>query len=228
MVAIKQPKMGRGFAYSDAPQRSPEWLQIRAPRIGASEIGAYMAKGLKGQYLAGRKEVQKKIAFSKAFGVPFEGYVNGAMLEGAAQEDYIAEQYTRLTGQELEKCGCYYNAWFVASPDRLVRDTDGLVEIKWLYDKEWSDVVENQKPKQEHYDQMQGQMWATSKKWVDYVAGNGNTGRFIIIRVPRDNDRIAEIQAEADSVLEIAPMETNNVFEFSDGEAPTNNEEIWT
>lgn len=220
MVQIAPTITGaKGFIYSDAPQRSPEWLAIRAPRIGASEIGDYMAKGVKGQYLAGRKAVEKKIAFSKAFGVPFEKFVNGAMQEGIDNEDFVADQYAAQKGVKLAKVGCFYNEWFVASPDRDVVDTDGLVEIKWLYDTEWSEVVLTGKPKSEHYDQMQGQMWATGKQWVDYVAGNGNTGRFKIVRVMRDDERIAEIEAEGESVQAIEAMETNDVFEFTGVEA---------
>ena len=98
-------EVAKGFTYSAAPQRSPEWIAIRAPRIGASEIGAYMAKGVKGQYLAGRKEVEKKIAYAKAFGVPFQGFVNGAMQAGIDNEDFITQQYAQQQGVEVEKVG---------------------------------------------------------------------------------------------------------------------------
>ncbi len=205
----------KGFEYSDAPQRSPEWLAIRAIRIGVSEIGDYMAKGVKGQYLAGRKNVEKKIAFSKAFGVPFEKFVNGAMQAGIDNEDFVADQYSCQMGVALAKVGCFYNDWLVASPDRHIVGKNGGIEIKWLFDTEWSEVVLNQKPKDEHYDQMQGQMFATGWDFVDYVAANGNTGRFIVLRVMRDNDRIAEIEAEGESVMAIEPMAMDNIFEFS-------------
>lgn len=205
----------KGFDYSDAPQRSPEWLSIRAPRIGASEIGKYMAKGVKGNYLAGRKEIEKKIAFSKAFGVPFEGFVNGAMQAGIDNEDFIADQYAQKSGLKLEKVGCFYNDWFVASPDRRIVGKNAGVEIKWLFDAEFSELLLTGFPKQEHYDQMQGQMMATGWDFVEYVAGNGNTGRFYHVSVYRNEDRIDEIKAEGDSVKAIEPMETKDVFEFS-------------
>lgn len=205
----------KGFEYSDAPQRSPGWIAIRAPRLGASEIGEYMAKGVKGQYLAGRKNIEKKIAFSKAFGVPFEQFVNGAMQAGIDNEDFIADQYAGQMDVHLEKLGCYYNDWFVASPDRRIAGQNGGVEIKWLFDTEFSELALTMTPKQLHYDQMQGQMWATGWDFVDYAAGNGNTGRFIVVRVLRDEARIAEIIVEGDSVKAIEPLETSNVFEFN-------------
>lgn len=140
-MIIKPITPAKGFSYSDAPQRSPEWIAIRAPRIGASEIGGYMAKGVKGQYLAGRKEAEKKIAYAKAFGVPFEGYVNGAMQAGIDNEEFIASQYAMQQGVELEQVGCAYNDWFVASPDRHIVGQNGGVEIKWLFDKEFAELL---------------------------------------------------------------------------------------
>lgn len=227
MVKVTQIKGAKGFDYSDAPQRSPEWIAIRAPRIGASEIGKYMAKGVKGQYLAGRKEVEKKIAFSKAFGVPFETFVNGAMQAGIDNEDFIADQYSKETGAELVKLGCFYNEWFVASPDRGIVGQKGGVEIKWLFDNEFAELLLTGFPKNEHYDQMQGQMWAAGWDFVDYVAGNGNTGKFYVLRINRNETRIKEIQEEGESVLAIAPMDTEGVHDFT-GNAPKSdtNEEI--
>ena len=203
------------FKISNAPQRSEEWLAIRAPRIGASEIGTYMAKGVKGQYLAGRKEIEKKIAYAKAFGVPFEGYVNGAMRAGNENEDFVARQYAEQTGVTLEPVGCAYNDWFVASPDRKIVGQNGGVEAKWLYDKEFAELMLTGFPKNEHFMQMQGQMWAYGWDFVDYVVGNGNTESFYVVRINRNEERIEEIKAERESVLAIKPIETKGVYKFT-------------
>lgn len=208
-------KPAKGFEYDDSPQRSPKWMAIRAPRVGASELGALMGKGVKGQYLAPRAKLLRELAFQRTFGVAFSKFVNGAMEAGNYYEDFVADQYSNQMGVQLRKVGCFYNEWFVASPDRDVVGTDGLVEIKWLYDENWSDVVEKNEPKPEHYLQMHGQMWATGKKWVDYVAGNGNTGRFIVIRVERDEEVINQIAEEVKIVETIEPIKTANVFEFN-------------
>ena len=213
-------EVAKGFTYSAAPQRSPEWIAIRAPRIGASEIGAYMAKGVKGQYLAGRKEIEKKIAYAKAFGVPFQGFVNGAMQAGIDNEDFITQQYAQQQGVEVEQVGCAYSDWLVASPDGKIKGQKGGVEIKWLFDKEFAELLLTGFPKNEHYDQMQAQMLAFDWEFVDYAAGNGNTSSMYIVRVNRNNDRIAEIEAERESVLAIEPMKTEGVYKFT-SEAPS-------
>lgn len=224
MTEIFTPVPAKGFVYSTAPQGSPEWQLTRAPRLGASEIGKYMAKGVKGQYLAGRKEVEKKIAFSKAFKVPFETFVNDAMRAGTENESFVADEYAKQTGKKLYTMGCAYNKWFVASPDRGIVGENGGVEIKWLFDNEFSELLLNGFPKTEHYDQMQGQMWAFGWDFVDYVAGNGHTGKFYIVRVNRNDKRIEEIKEEGPSVLAIEPMDTGDVHSFS-SEAPTNTQE---
>lgn len=217
MTKIEKITGAKGFEYSDAPQGSPEWVALRAPRIGASEIGEYMAKGVKGQYLAGRKNIIRKIAFSRAFGVPFQTYVNSAMQQGIDNEEFVADQYAQQMGVQLRKLGAFYNDWFVASPDRGIVGQDGGVEVKWLQDNEWAELLLTGFPKDLHYDQMQGQMWATGWKFVDYVAGNGNTGRMYIVRINRNDKRIEEIEAEGDSVRAIEPMEVEGVYEFTSG-----------
>lgn len=209
-----------GFQYSDAPQKSPEWIGIRAPRVGASELGALMGKGVKGQYLAPRKQLLREIAFSKRFNVPFSKFTNAAMQAGIDNEDFVAEQYAKQAKVELAKVGCFYNDEFVASPDRVIVGQNAGVEIKWLYDNAWSLVVENNEPEADHVLQMQGQMAATGWDYVDYVAANGNTGQFIVIRVERDEDKIAEILEEVKAVAEVLPMEVKNVYKFTT-EPPT-------
>lgn len=228
-MKVNQVTVAKGFEYSDAPQRSPEWIALRAGRVGASDIGKYMAKGVKGQYLAGRKEIEKKIAFSKAFGVPFETFTTGAMQAGIDNEDFVAEQYALQQGVELETVGCAYNDWFIASPDRAIKGAKAGIEVKWLFDNEWAELLLTGLPKDLHYDQMQGQMWAFDWEYVDYVAGNGNTGYFYIVRVNRNQERIDEIIAEGESVLAIKPMQLEGVHKFTTS-APAQeetNESIW-
>jgi len=203
-----------GFTYSDAPQKSPEWIAIRAPRVGASQLGDWMAVGVKGQPLKARADLEGEIAFAKAFNQPMSRYVNGAMQEGIDNEDFMAEQYATKFGVTVDTCGCFYNEHFVASPDRLV-GTDGLLEIKWLQDNKFNEVVKTGEPLREHTLQMQGQMWSTGRQWCDYMVGNGNTGRYIVIRVKRDEEITASIAESVPAVADIAALNTKDVFAFT-------------
>lgn len=221
---INQPKAAKGFTYSDAPQRSPEWVSSHVGRVGASQLHRWMAVSKRadkdGNYtpLKARIDYEREIAFEKAFGVPFSHFTSDAMQAGIDNEDFVRDQYSSAQGVPVEKCGAFFNDHFIASPDGLVGD-DGLVEIKWLFDTSWTEVVATGKPyagaSGDHYLQMQGQLWASGRKWVDYIVANGNTGRFKVIRIERDEDTIQRIAASVPDVANIEPLSTDGVFEFT-------------
>jgi predicted phage-related endonuclease len=146
-----------------------------------------------GKKLQARKDYEHEIVFERTFKVPFTRFVTGAMLRGQEMEDFVVTEYEKLTGNNVRRVGCYYNAYFVASPDGEVGD-DGLIEVKWVYDKTFSELVGGGEIPDEHYLQMQGQMWATGRKWCDYVVGNENSGHFFLERVERDDEMIDTIK----------------------------------
>lgn len=211
------------FEYSDAPQRSPEWVEIRVGKPTASRLKDWLAVGKRdGKPLQARRDYEAELAFEIRFNVPFTRFVTSAMEEGQLMEEFLKRQYERVNNVVVRTVGCYYNNYFVASPDGEV-DGDGLIECKWVYDKTFSDVLANGVP-EEHYLQIQGQLWAAGKQWCDYVVGNGNVGRFKVIRVQRDEETISRIRDSLkDAVLDLASIDTTDVFEFSEipeGEMP--------
>jgi len=216
----------KGAEYSDAPQGSPEWIALRPCRIGASELHPWMLRALvtdketkvktrTGAYLSGRKGLERQKAFEKAFNVSFSRYVTGAMQEGIDNEAFVRDQYAQQMKVEVVKAGSFYDKWSIASPDGLV-GTDGGIEIKWLQDTNWTEVVETNRPLEEHYYQIQGNLRLSGRKWWDYVAANGNTGRFVVITIERDEELIAEIDREVRTVEDIAPLEPSNIFQFTE------------
>lgn len=207
------------FEYSDAPQRSPEWVEIRVGKPTASRLKDWMATSKRdGKPLQARKDYEAELAFEVQFNTPFTRFVTRAMEEGTIMEDFIKRQYEKQMGVIVQPAGCYYNNYFVASPDGLV-DGDGLVEVKWVYDKTFSDILVNGVP-DEHMLQMQGQLWASGRKWCDYVVGNGNTNTFKVIRVERDEETIDRIRNSLkEGKLEVW-VNAENVFKFT--ESPTN------
>lgn len=104
--------------------------------------------------------------------------------------------------------------YFAASPDRVVntdKDT-GLLEIKVMRDNSYLQTLSNGVPA-EYYLQIQGQLLATGFDWCDFVAMNLKTHSFKIIRVERDEEKIAEIYARLTEDYEIPEM-TAEVQEF--------------
>lgn len=215
-----------GFTYDESPQRSPQWLALHTGRVGASSLGRWLSVSKRdGKPLKGRTDLEQEIAFSKAFNVGFSRYVTGAMQQGIDQEDYVREQYEQQTGTKVTTVGCFYSEHFIASPDGLI-DLDGGLEIKWLQDSNWTEVVVSGKPLDDHYAQIQGNLYASSRTWWDYVAANGNTGRFIVIRINRDEDFIDKIKESVKAVADIAPLKAYGLYEFA-GEAPQITTNTW-
>lgn len=233
---IKTPK---GVSYSDAPQGSPEWVTSRYGRIGASQLYKWMLRALvtdketkektrTGAHLQGHKDLEREKAFEKAFQVPFNRYVTGAMQQGIDNEDFVRDQYSSQMGVVVEKAGAFYDDYSVASPDGLIA-TEGGMEIKWLQDSTFAEVVSTGKPLEEHYYQVQGNLRLSGRKWWDYVAANGSTGAFIVIRIERDKDLIKLIDSEVKAVADVEPLKKDHVFQFTNG-APVNittEEEPW-
>lgn len=213
---ITLPTAAAGFDIFVGAQRSPEWVSIRAGRVTASRLADWMAvskaKNSLGKPLKARADYEKELAYERLFNVPFEKFVTKAMELGNAYEDFVRQQYAKQTNQEVAFVGTFYNDKFAASPDGLVGD-DGLLEIKWLQDASFTDVLADGVP-EKHFLQMQGQLWASGRKWCDYVVGNYNTGKFKIIRVERDEETIDRIKESLENVNIEYTLSTDNLFDL--------------
>jgi len=227
------PNTPKGVNYSDAPQRSDEWIQVRVGRVGASQLGRWLSvskpnKDGECRPLKARLDLEKEIAFEKAFNVPFSMYQTGAMQAGIDNEPVVRQAYEAQTGNTVETAGCFYDEYSVASPDGLIGE-DGGLEIKWLQDTNFMEVLSTHKPLPDHYLQIQGNLRLTGRKWWDYAVGNGNTGRFLVIRVERDEDTIASITQSVADVAKVEPFDTTDVYTLQQQVNNNNEEEIlWT
>ena len=175
------------FKHILVPQRSPEWIAARIGKVTASRLGDFTNYLKNGNDSAARRAYLRELAYERTFGAQFDHYVTPAMQAGIDNEGYVREQYEKHTGNKVVTCGIFANETFAASPDGLVGE-DGLIEIKWVQSPKFAEILETGRPPKEHWLQMQGQMLATSRKWCDYVVANGQSGKFVIIRVERDLD----------------------------------------
>jgi predicted phage-related endonuclease len=203
------------FKYSEAPQRSPEWIEIRTGKVTASRLKDWLATSKSGgKPLKARLDYEKELAFEREFNVPFERFVTAAMQQGQLMEEFLKRQYEKQFDVIVRPVGCYYSDSFVASPDGEV-DGDGLVECKWVYDSSFSDVLTEGAP-EAHMLQMQGQLWASGRKWCDYVVGNQHTGKFTVIRVARSEEVIKAIEDSLKDPKLSVWVKSVNVFDFSE------------
>ena len=202
------------FKYSDAPQRSPEWIETRVGKVTASRLKDWLAVSKRdGKPLKARADYERELAFEVEFKVPFERFVTDAMLQGQQMEEFLKRQYEEHYGVIVKPVGCYYSDAFVASPDGEISD-DGLIECKWVYDTTFSEVLTEGVPG-DHMLQMQGQLWASGRKWCDYVVGNQHTGKFVVIRVERDEEVIKAIEASLTDHKLSVWVKSDNVFDFT-------------
>lgn len=214
------------FQYDPAPQRSPEWLKRKRGKIGSSKLNLWLAvskaKTGAGKPLKARLDYEKELMFERQFDTNFETWVSGAMQDGIDFEDFAREQYEKITGNALTECGCWYNDYFVASPDRIISTPEnvgvGLVEIKILKDNSFIDVLAYGVPKK-YWQQMQGQMWASGYTFCDFVAVNFNTKKVAIIRVEADPEFHAYLELSVQEKLVTEPFKLDEIHDIM-GEIP--------
>lgn len=221
-------KAAKGFAYSDAPQGSPEWVQNRLGKLTASRLGDWLAVSKNGgKPLKAREDYERELAYEKQFGSPFERYVTSAMQLGIDYEAYVVEQYQLATGNETAKCGAFYNDLFVASPDRLIGD-DGVLEVKVLGDVAFADLLTNGVP-EKYYLQVQGQLLASGRKYADFVAANLQAQKIKVVRIEPDAETLKRISDSLVKIEDTALFDTTNVYDFSSAvEQPAQaTEEVW-
>lgn len=206
------------FEYLGAPQRSPEWFKVRLGKVTASRLEDWLsvskAKNSLGKPLKKRLDYEKEIRFEQQFGRNYNVFVSEAMQDGIDLEDFARRQYEKIEGVAVDECGCWYNDFFVASPDGTVGD-DGLVEVKVLRDNSFTEVLTDGVP-EKHWKQVQGQLWASGRAWCDYIAINITTRKLKIIRVLPDKEFHDWLEVAVADPITIPQFSTDNVYDFVD------------
>lgn len=206
------------FEYFGGEQKSPEWFQLRLGKVTASNLWRWMSvsksKANPGAPLKERLDYEKELMFEHQFNTSFEKYVTSAMQDGIDFEDFARQQYEKVKNVRVEKCGAWFNEYFVASPDGTVGE-DGLVEIKVLADNSFTAVLMDGVP-DKYEKQIQGQLMASGRKWCDFVAINLNTKRMKIIRVYPDPEQHEWFELILQETLVAEPLSTDDVYSFAD------------
>lgn len=214
------------FQYFDGEQRSPEWFKLRLGRPTASRLHDWtatsVAKGKEGTPLKSRTDYERELVFEQKFGVAFEMYVNSAMEDGINYEDFALKQYEAISGNITKKVGAWFNKYFLASPDAGVGE-EGVVECKVLKDNKFSEVLYDGVPV-EHWKQVQGQLFASGRKWGDYVAINQNTRKVKIIRVFPDKEFFKELETKLKEPLSVEEFSEEGLYDFRQIEISSPNE----
>ena len=151
--------MSKRFEFVSAPQRSPEWFEMRKGGITATGITAINGSS---PYKTAYR------LWAELTGQVGEQPAGAAAQRGQILEQAVADYYTAETGKKLRKSNGIVrlkeHPWAMASLDRtIVGDTDGLVEIKTSTSSRWQ--LYPVPP--EYVDQVQWQMFITGASYCD-------------------------------------------------------------
>lgn len=190
---------------SQIEQGSADWFEIRRGKVTASRVADVIGKTKTG-YGAGRANYAAQLIAERLTGTLAESYSNAAMAWGTEQEPEARLAYEFRTDAEVEQVAFVSHPTIEmsgASPDGLVAD-DGMLEIKCPNTATHIETLRGQSIPGKYQTQMLWQMACTGRQWCDFVSFDPRMPeemRFFVRRLHRDNDRIAELEAEVTAFL---------------------------
>jgi putative phage-type endonuclease len=176
-------------------QGTAEWLAARCGTPSASNFDKIVTTTG-----APSKQAQKymyKLAGERITGMPEEAYQNGAMLRGIEMEAEARSLYEMIHDIMVDQTGiCYPDEakLFSCSPDGLVGD-DGLIEIKCPEIQTHVEYLLAGTFPMDYFQQVQGQLFVTGRKWVDFISYYPGL-KPLIIRVERNEKFISALESE--------------------------------
>lgn len=186
-------------------QRSPEWYAARCGSLGASEIHAVLARTKSG-WGASREQVMSRLCWERLTGKPVEGFKSAAMLRGTELEPEARAAYAFFRDAHVEEVGLVLHPRLTgthASPDGII-GTDGLVELKCFEGANHLATLLSGEFEAKYVMQADWQMACTGRLWCDLAAYHPDPPpemRLAVVRIERDEKRIAKLEAEVAEFL---------------------------
>lgn len=166
-------------------QKSDEWYKIRCGRMTGSKFAAIMSTG------KGREDLIRDLAWERYTGKCIEGFSNSAMQRGIELEPEARDWYVFVSGNHVSEEGFIHHPEIPnvgISPDGLVGD-DGLIEIKCPMHRAHIEAVEKKKLPSQYRWQVQGQLWVTQRKWLDFISYHPEHEGVIVRVLPSVEDQ---------------------------------------
>lgn len=185
-------------------QRTDEWFAARCGKVTASRIADVVAKTKSG-YGASRANYMAELVCERLTGTRAESFTNAAMQWGIDQEPAARAAYSARTGELVTEVGFIPHPRIPmtgASPDGLVGG--GCIEIKCPQTAQHIEYLMSREAPQKYFYQMQWQIACTGAAWADWVSYDPRMPeglQLLIVRIPRDDDCIAMLEAEVEKFL---------------------------
>jgi len=183
-------------------QQSSEWFEARLGRATASRFKDVLAGGTG----VTREKYKAKVMAERLTNKKIEEYSSWQMQQGTEREALARKLYEAITGNKVQEVGFIKIDGLEAgaSPDGLVGE-EGTIEINSPELLAHLKVLTTKQLPSEYKAQVQGQLWATNRKWCDFVSFNPDMNakhRIIIIRVERDEAYISMLRQEVTKFME--------------------------
>jgi putative phage-type endonuclease len=186
-------------------QGTPEWFKARAGKVTASRIADLVARTKSG-YSSSRANYCAQLVVEILTGEVAESFTNAAMQWGVDTEPKARNAYSARTGDLVDQVGFFVHpriAQSGASPDGCIGD-EGLVEVKCPNTATHIETLLDKAPANKYLLQMQWQMACTNRAWCDFVSYDPRMPeklRLFVLRIPRDEKLIAEVEKEVASFI---------------------------
>jgi hypothetical protein len=196
------------FIVHDVAQRTPEWEALRRGRLTSTDADALLATRQDGKPAAGRKNLLGQMALERITGKSLDrGFVSKAMQAGIEREIDAVSIYEALTGIVLTRVGFVSHSTLMAglSPDGVIGDFEGLVEIKSPIEATHLEYLETRKVPLDYMRQVIHGQWLTGARytdWLSYQPSFPDNLRALCVRVERDEDAIENYDKKARAFLE--------------------------
>jgi len=186
---------------NEIEQRTEEWFKARLGKVTASKVADVIAKTKTG-YAATRETYMTQLVLERITNKKADNFINLAMQWGIDQEPYARGFFEATTGQMVQEVGFIPHPTIEmagASPDGLLDDGEGMIEIKCPESKGMIETLLTQTVPGKYHTQMQFQMACAERSYCQYVVFDPRMplkAQLFIKRVDRDDKYIAEIEAE--------------------------------
>jgi len=179
-------------------QGSPEWHACRAGVPSASNFDMIVTS--KGEPSKQAQKYMYRLAGERITGIPEETYQNAAMQRGVELEAEARMFYEMTNDCKIEQVGfCLADGGWGCSPDGLVNG-DGLIEIKCPSMAVHVGYLLDGKVPTDYFQQTQGQLLVTGRKWLDFVSYYPAM-KPLIVRVERDEVFIGKLEEELEKFV---------------------------
>jgi predicted phage-related endonuclease len=188
-------------------QGSEEWLAARCGLVTMSRVKSLLVNGKgPGGFGADALSYMHELIGERMTGEPAASWGGNTHTQrGHEMEPMARELYQEATGHPVDECGIILNHGAGYSPDGLVGQIDGLLEIKTKLPKLQVEVLLAGEIPKEHHAQIQGGLWVSEREWLDFVSYWPGMPLFVK-RAYRDDKMIAQIAERVEAFY--AELET--------------------